>query len=678
MLISPRDTDAGDPIWSPDGSAIAYYVYDGRNVHLWVWNSHTRETREASNAGIIPMAYWDPPVWSPNGWRLFAITLASPRVSDVNPAAGAVRADANSGHTTLQLLQSPTASQGSGGSGLRYDIAAIDVRTHVTHVLLGDLPAGNGDAELDISPNGEEIAYLLQTGESGSGPDRGEAFDLYLYDVATHGRRLLVRDVRDGEIVQQDPRLSWSPDSREIAYISIVHPITRPTTTFFAHVVPAEADAGALFVVSAATGAVRSFVGDPGTFSVRMLHWSRDGRTIFVSGENRLWHASIASYTMAGVRLSNHREINRDNAIVGDEDERAWSPDGPASIVVMTKNPTNDAQGFALVNWSTGGTRQMFERNIDLIDYGGRPTVSSRGTVAFNFETARDSGDIWIADASFRHIARLTTLNPQFSKYTFGRTVLIGFRGIDGRHLHAALLLPSTYQSGHRYPMLVWVYASSDESDAVNNFGLQPLPWNFQLLATRGYAVLLPDTPVHLGSPMKDLRLSVMPAVDKAIALGIADPNRLAVGGQSNGGYSALSIIVQTHRFKAAIVNSGFGDLTAFYGYMDAGGYSPWMTWLGLWGGAMGVPPWKDPQRYVENSPIYYLSRITTPILMEAGGADAGIVQFSDEVFADLKSLGSKVIYLRYRGEGHVLTSYGNMVDYFSRLVAFLRANLSQ
>src|SRR6202030_2093517 len=120
-----------------------------------------------------------------------------------------------------------------------------------------------------------------------------------------------------------------------------------------------------------------------------------------------------------------------------------------------------------------------------------------------------------------------------------------------------------------RYPLIVWIYGGATLSDRLDRFGLAgPGPLNLQLLATRGYAVLMPDAPQHLGTPMLDLAKSILPGVNKCIELGIADPSRLGVMGHSYGGYSTLALLVQTKRFRAAVEADGFGDLTGFYGEM--------------------------------------------------------------------------------------------------------------
>src|SRR3546814_8757842 len=172
-----------------------------------------------------------------------------------------------------------------------------------------------------------------------------------------------------------------------------------------------------------------------------------------------------------------------------------------------------------------------------------------------------------------------------------------------------------------------------------------------------------PDIPTHEGTPVDDLMKAVMPAIDKAVELGIADPDRLAVMGNSNGGYSTLALITRTNRFKAAVMNAGFGDLTAFHGTMGGA----WIPWLEKRGGSMKVPPWEAPQRYVENSPIYYLDRIETPLIIQAGSADLSIVQHSDQVWVEMQRLSKPATYLRYGGESHLLVGAANLQDYWNR-----------
>ena len=112
---------------------------------------------------------------------------------------------------------------------------------------------------------------------------------------------------------------------------------------------------------------------------------------------------------------------------------------------------------------------------------------------------------------------------------------------------------------------------------------------------------------------MADLLKTVIPGVDRVVELGIADPDRLGVMGHSYGGYSTLSLIVQTTRFKAAVDSAGPADLISVYGQMDKTGSSGAIGWSETGQGGMVGTPWQFRDRYIENSPIFYLDRWNTP-----------------------------------------------------------------
>lgn len=261
-----------------------------------------------------------------------------------------------------------------------------------------------------------------------------------------------------------------------------------------------------------------------------------------------------------------------------------------------------------------------------------------------------------------------------------GATRLVEWRSVDGDVLHGALLLPSDYEEGNKYPLIVWVYGGARGSNSVNHFGLAyGAAFNLQSLATRGYAVLFPDAPQHLGTPMIDLAKTILPGIDKVIEMGIADPDRLGVMGHSYGGYSALSLIVLTNRFKAAVIADGAGDLIGQYGQMnrDGSAFGTSITEKGQ--GLIGGTPWEFRDRYIENSPIFFLDRVNTALLIVNGGEDTAVAPFlGDEVFVGLRRLGKEVEYAKYSGEGHspVYWSYLNQLDVCTRVISWLNEHL--
>jgi dipeptidyl aminopeptidase/acylaminoacyl peptidase len=177
---------------------------------------------------------------------------------------------------------------------------------------------------------------------------------------------------------------------------------------------------------------------------------------------------------------------------------------------------------------------------------------------------------------------------------------------------------------------------------------------------------------------MSDLASTVLPAVDKVIEMGIADPERLGVMGASYGGYSTLALIVQTTRFRAAVIFAGFGDLISAYGEMSDEGAARMIQLAEKGQLRMGGTPWQFRDRYIENSPIFYLDRVQTPALIVHGTDDHVARTFlGDEIFVGLRRLGKEAVYARYEGEGHALTSYANIADYLNRMILWFDQHLS-
>jgi len=162
--------------------------------------------------------------------------------------------------------------------------------------------------------------------------------------------------------------------------------------------------------------------------------------------------------------------------------------------------------------------------------------------------------------------------------------------------------------------------------------------------------------------------------------MGIADPERLDVWGASYGGYSTLALLVQTTRFKAAAIDSGFANLLSLYGWMpDRSNEPSWQDWAEISQGRMGGSPWQFRERYLENSPVLYLDRIQTPLLIIQGARDAGAKDFySNEIFMNLQRLGKEATYLRYPNGGHTVSSfsYSAQIDALERMLSWFDSHL--
>ncbi|MGH9960635.1 MAG: alpha/beta hydrolase family protein, partial [Pyrinomonadaceae bacterium] len=203
------------------------------------------------------------------------------------------------------------------------------------------------------------------------------------------------------------------------------------------------------------------------------------------------------------------------------------------------------------------------------------------------------------------------------------------------------------------------------------------------------YALLIPSVPVKLTGPDTDLYIDlpkgVTTAVEKVVSLGFADPAKLGVMGHSFGGYSVYTLVTYTHRFKAAVAIAGLANLVSDYGVFDAPSRYDEYPHEGLYRASllesglaleMGGPPWRNLWRYLRNSPYYFADRIQTPLMMVQGDMDYVPIQQSEELFTALYRLGKTAKFVRYWGEGHVLSSPANIRDLWQRVFGWFDEHL--
>lgn len=253
------------------------------------------------------------------------------------------------------------------------------------------------------------------------------------------------------------------------------------------------------------------------------------------------------------------------------------------------------------------------------------------------------------------------------------------------------LLLPPDHKPGDRHPLLVYFYPDTRYRKELKGDDLRDISFlNKNIATARGYAVLMASMKISDygttgGNPMREMHDQLIRAAENAVAQGYVDAERWAIMGHSYGGYGTSSVITQTKRFKAAISMDGPANLTSGYGiglnqdkvFSVPEGINFGAMWSEGGQGRMGVPPWRDPQRYIDNSPLFWAHQIETPLMLIHGDLDFVNVNEAEQLFAALHREGKDVQLVRYWGEGHVYLSPGNISDMWRRIFDFLDQTLS-
>ena len=649
------------PSWSPDGSFLAFYSDKDGAARLWLWDKNTKSLHRASNSIVRPIIAYDGPAWMPDGKSIVAKVLPDGMtVQEANarglPENASTRENDKPDGPSVQVFSWPQVEKVSENVSdedaivhinrprtheASSDLAIIDVKSGRIRRLFKDVIMGG----CWPSPDGTMLACSKQVGRSRNSLQ--PYYDLLVTSLVTGESGILSSLVR----MQFGRSVCWAPDGSTLAYTTSG---TRAK--------------GDVYVVDPEEGKPRLLTrGTHPNFGndYRPPLWAADGNGILTIADDQLWHLPLNGEPVALTPRTNRRLVElvpgRDNATV-------WSRDGGKSVYLGTRDDLTKRVGWARVNIGSGRFVQLVEEDKR---YGGifqRPLVSADGNhVAFIAESADQEPNVWFADSDFASPRQMTQVTKALDSVVFGKSRVIEYRNGQGQILEGILLLPSNYETGKKYPMLVHVYPGPyKHSNKLNVFGIEGNGFsNMQILATRGYAVLVPEIPQRVGTPMQDLADGTLAAVNKVVELGVADPDRLGVFGHSYGGYATISLISQTSRFKAALMSAGKANLISGYGAMLKSGDSigvGWSTGQGLMSGT----PWEYRNQYIENSPIFYLDRVTTPLLIVHGTEDGVPVSQGDEIFVGLRRLNKVVEYRRYEGEGHVIQGYANMIDYWN------------
>jgi len=341
-------------------------------------------------------------------------------------------------------------------------------------------------------------------------------------------------------------------------------------------------------------------------------------------------------------------------------------------LYLQAINNRTKAMGYYLLNLLTGRLEKLVEMDRTL----GRPSQAKNADrVCFTIQDCDQFPDVWISDRRFRSLRRLTHANPWLDQIDLPRNVLVEWRNLDGKPLQGIVTLPAGYRSGKRYPMIVYIYEKL--SSGLHRWRSPSLVYNVPMWAAQGYAVFQPDIIYDIGHPGDSSVKCVLPGVDKVIDMGIADPDRIGLIGHSWGGYETAYIITQTRRFAAAVAGAPVVNMISAYNGIRWSSGKPRQFQYEQTQSRIGGSLWEYPERFVENSPLFHLERVSTPVLILFGDNDGAVPWYQGiEYMLAMRRLGKKAVFLQYKGEDHGLRREWNKKDYDERVMQWFDHHL--
>ena len=538
---------------------------------------------------------------------------------------------------------------GSGGHAWSPD------SRHIAFVSSVD-PDRPGDGDAPRARVATRIRY-----RSGADVWRGNAHhQLFVVDTQTGGtRQLTMGDGDDGSPV-------WSPDGEQIAFIADRRDDRDITLGTEAYVVPSEGG--------------ESEEWSQGLFRVNAIAWSPDGsRLVAVGSDDREVDDPRQSwlFVIGPDRPPQRITDGTFTPVLGDAEIR-WKADGRIVFIGDSRGESYLCElpedGGPLKEIAGGGvqTRAM--------------ALDAEARKAVLLSTPPDAmADLHLVDVDASVQKRLTAVNREyFDTHPAGRMEKFSMSR-SGMDVESRLITPPDFDPSRKYPMVVDIHGGP-AGRWMDSFDSAPLGSpHQQVLATAGYLVLAVNPrgtssygPDFLKAVIKDWGgedyLDIMAAVDEVCSRPYVDGARLGVQGYSYGGYMSAWIISHDDRFAAAMVGAPVLNLWSWYGT----GYDG-VTFTET---HFGGPPWETIETLVQRSPLAYVDRVDTPVLLLHGEADVDApLEQSEQYFVALKRLGKEVEFVRLPGCGHTFLNGGPprmRVEYLRRLLDWYDKHLGR
>jgi dipeptidyl aminopeptidase/acylaminoacyl peptidase len=466
------------------------------------------------------------------------------------------------------------------------------------------------------------------------------------------------RKLTDGDWDDDLPR--FSPDGRTVAFRSLR--TARRATSYANEIWTVPVDGGSPQLLVQAHG------------PIRMHAWSPDGSRIAYLGNhqgeaqgvnNDVWVIDVA--TGEERNLTEHLDRPMGQWVRSDPPgsflppDLAWSPAGDAVYVVYADGGTSRVARVGL----DGGVATVLGGQVGWFGFG---VAASAGTIAALGASADDPGELTIVGPDGSGQRTVTSVATDWrSSIDFGRLERFEFSASDGQRLEAWLQHPAGYPAGEPLPLILHIHGGPHWPIGTR------LNMEFRRLAEAGFRVLSlnPRGAMGYGNAYAQANVGdwggidardLLAAVDVASARPDVDGTKVGVTGESYGGFMTNWLIATETRFAAAVAQNSISDMRSEYLTTDD---PPGFDW------DMGGPPWAYAERYARQSPLTYVERIRTPLLLVHSELDQNCpINQSEQLYMALQLLGREASFLRIPGEGHLINLVGRPSSRLARIRA--------
>jgi len=293
--------------------------------------------------------------------------------------------------------------------------------------------------------------------------------------------------------------------------------------------------------------------------------------------------------------------------------------------------------------------------------------------VVFTKEDFQTFPNLLASDLKFKNIVQVSDVNPQQKNFLWGTAELVSWTSLDGRKLEGTLHKPENFDPNKKYPMIVNFYEKSSQGlfgHHIPERGRSTI--DYHQYTSNGYLIFNPDVYYKEGYPGEDAFNCVMPGITALIQKGFVDKEAIGAQGHSWGGYQVAYLATRTNIFAAIESGAPVVNMFSAYGGIRWGSGRNRSFQYEHTQSRIGKSIWESPLRYIENSPLFTMDKVQTPILIMHNDDDGAVPWYQGiEYFIALRRLGKPAWLLNYNNADHWPTRLEDKHDFQIRLAQF-------
>ena len=400
-----------------------------------------------------------------------------------------------------------------------------------------------------------------------------------------------------------------------------------------------------------------------------LMAWEKDGSAFYIYDKYDIWKIdAIGSGAPQNITGGKGRAAKMEIRYQDLNRDEQWVESGKPYMFRLFDTKTKKAgmlyHELGKPFFATG------QPELNAARFNNPVKAKDANTLAFSQETYEQSPDIRVAPITEAvqnpmGANKLYQPNPQQSQYWWGTAELVEWKAYHGKMTQGIVYKPENFDPNKKYPMIAYFYETL--SDGL--YGYQapaptPSRLNIPFFVSRGYVVFAPDIHYRIGYPGPSAYDYIVSGARHLVKQGYVDSTKMGLQGQSWGGYQIAYLITQTPLFAAAWAGAPVANMTSAYGGIRWGTGLNRQFQYEKTQSRIGGNLWEKKDLYLQNSPLFYIPKIQTPLVIMHNDEDGAVPWYQGiEMFTAMRRLGKKVWLLNYNGEDHNLVQRKNRKD---------------